>query len=338
VRADESLLGRSLWAIVLTITTVVVVLSFARQPLFGSDGSASAFGQSLTLWIAGGDAGERVSTVAEQAASCWDAKGRAATVGVLPGTSAAAVAGFFERVRGRPDELLLITSTTLGDIARDRSDALLPEESREQAQRAAGLLASAAPVAVLASDPLALAVRADSPIHTTAELLALMRRWPARPLFDIASNTWLQGNLAELVQSAGLRGEVPYGVFKSSKEALASLDAGEAQVALASRSAIREAVRGDRLRELPWPASGAAAPRAWLAILAPAGLAPGKLASLRAQARGLCAGAVWTRLLRHDGLAPVAPSTVHLGTFVRQGMAEAMRMQALAGQIMRDYK
>lgn len=337
MQAEESLLGRVLWVLVLTIAVVVVVLSFARQPLFGSDGDASTFGQPLTLWIAGSDAGERVSSVAEQAASCWDLQGRTATVGVLPGNSSEAVANFLEHGRHRTNELLLITSTTLGDIARDRADALLPEEGREAAQRASRLLGGAEPVAVLASDPIALAVRASSPIRTTEQLLTLMRQAPAKPLFDVASNTWLQGNLASLVDSAGLHGEVPYAVFDTSKEALESLRTGEAQVALAPRSTIQEAVSSRKLRELPWPAAGPA-PRAWLAVLAPSGLNTKQLTKLRTQAQGLCAGAVWTRLLSEDGLSPVAPSAFNLSTFVRQGLAEATRMQALASRIMRDYQ
>src|ERR1700742_1315037 len=107
MREEESALGRFLWVVVLTAAVVVVVLSFARQPLFGSDGSLDAFGRPLTLWIAGSGGGGRVETVAQQAASCWQEGGRTASVGVLHGDSAGAVAGFLEHSHGSSDELLL---------------------------------------------------------------------------------------------------------------------------------------------------------------------------------------------------------------------------------------
>jgi hypothetical protein len=323
--------------LVLTIAVIVVVVSFAHQPLFGSDGNAAAFGQPLTLWMAGSGAGERAAVVAEQAASCWDLKGRAAGVGVLPGGSASAVAHFFARVHGESDELLVITSTTLADIAHERGNAVGSEEDRERAQRAANLLAGAAPVAVLASDPLEFAVRADSPVRKTAQVLSLMRQWTAGPLFDVSANAWLRGNLASLVLLAGLRGEVPYGVFDSSSEALASLGAGQGEVALAPRSAIRQEMHADKLRELPWPAPAGLGPRAWVAVLAPAGISASELANLRAQAHSLCAGAVWARLLRTDGLAPAPSASVPLGRFVRIGMGDSSQLQTLAAKVMRDY-
>jgi hypothetical protein len=333
---DETTLGRSLWATVLVVAVVVVVVSFAQRPLVGDDTQASGFaGPPLTLWVP--ESGSETAAVAAQAASCWQMNNRAATVGVLPGGSAASVADFLSRSRRQSNQLLLITSTTLAEVAHDGGDPLLPEEPRERAQQAAHLLADAAPIAVLASDPLALAVPASSHIRIVAQLLSLVSD-SAQPVFDVAANTWLRGNLAALVQNMGLHGLLPYRVFNSSREAVASLDAGDAQVLVAPHSAIRTDLSRGVLRELPWPGPGHSAPRAWIAILAPAGLPAHDVAALRRQARSLCSGAVWAKLLREDGLAPVAPRSVRLTSLVRGGLGEARRMQALATQVMRDYQ
>lgn len=329
-------MSRSLWAIVLTVVVAIVVVSYARQALDGG-GEAAGYGPSLTLWVAGADAAGQTMSVATQAASCWELNGHSASVGVLPGGSTTAVAEFLNGVRGKPDELLLITSTTLADIAHDRGDPLLDAESRERAARAQRLLTAAPPVAILASDPLTLAVRARSPVHTTAQLLERIRGAAARPLFDVAEDSWLRGNLAALVQSAGAHGEVPYGVFASSREALASLAADEGQVVVAPFSTIGKDLRDGRLRKLRWPLAGGASPREWIAILAPDGLRASEVDALRAQARGLCAGTAWSELLRGDGLSPVDARAVSLRSFVPNAFSEATRLQRLAHRLLRDY-
>jgi len=324
-----------LWAIVLTIVVLIVVVSYAQQALSSSDDEAVGFGPSLTLWVAGAQSGGQTVSVATQAASCWELHGHSTTVGVLPGGSATAVAEFLDGVRGKPDELLLITSTTLADIAHDQRDPLLGDESRERAERAEQMLSAAAPIAILASDPLTLTVAAHSPIHNTDELFERIRHFSSRPLLDVAADSWLRGNLAALVEQAGVQGVVPYGVFGSSREAIANVAGDGEEVGLTPYSAVRADLQSGRLREIRWP--GGRPPRTWMAILAPAGLAREEIAALRRQARGLCAGGAWAEVLRTDGLHPVLPGAVGLGSFVPDGIREAARLQVLARRIMRDY-
>lgn len=334
---DESPLGRALWAIVLSVVVAIVLFSFARRPLLSGDGEASGFSRPLTLWVAGAEGGGgQAEAVARQLADCWQASGRSATVGVLPGGSSSSVVDFLERVRNTPDELLLISGTTLSDIARERDDLLLPEP-RERAQHAVRLLGRAAPIAVLEGERLALAVRADSPVRTAAQLLSLLSRQPARPIVGVADDAWLEGNLAALVQSVGLHQDMPYDVFTSSHSAVLGLDEGQAQAVLAPSSALHRDLRDGRLRELPWPPAGGQAPRGWVAIVAPAGLSPRTVAALREQTHGLCTGAAWSRLLREDGLAPVAPAKIGLEGFLADGVREATRLQTLAARTIRDY-
>jgi hypothetical protein len=330
---QESSFDRTLWTIVLALAVAVVVFSFARRPLLGGESEASGFSPPLTLWLAGPQTGGQAEAIAQQAASCWERSGRPVTVGVLPGNSATAVTDFLDRAHRTPGDLLLITSTTISDIAHDRVGASL-SVAGERSQRAEQLLLEAPPVAVLAGDRLALAVRASSTIHRTEELLALIRRESSRPLLGIAGNTWLEGNLAALARYAGLHGDVPYSVFHSSREAVKSLDTGEVEAVAVPHSALRGA---EHLRELPWPSTGRLAPRSWVAIVAPAGLSSSELSALRAQARQLCAGSTWTAMLRSDGLLPMAPSGPALKGFVRRDIDEESRLQALAAHVVRDY-
>lgn len=333
---QESPLDRTLWTIVLTVAVLVVVLSFARQPLLGGDNEASGFTPPLTLWLAGPQTGGEAEALAQQVASCWSQAGRPVTVGVLPGSSSTAVTDFLDRVHHAPGDLLLITSTTVSNIAHDRA-AMELSVAGERGQRAARLLNDASPVAVLASDRLALAVRSSSPIRATDQLLELMRHESSRPLLGVAQNTWLDGNLAVLAQYAGLRGQVPYSAFGSSREAVVSLEAGEVEAVIAPQSALRHEASDDRLRELPWPSASGAIPRSWVAIVAPNGLSSTELTTLRAQARHLCSGATWTTIVRGDGLLPAAPSQPALAGFVRKDLSEEGLRQELAARIVRDY-
>jgi LysR substrate binding domain len=331
---SESRLDRSLWTIVLTVAVGLVIANFAQGPLFGNDGEASGFTRPLTLWIAGGETGSQTESVARQVAACWELGGRSTSVGVLPGSSTSAVVDFLGHRDRTPDQLLLLTSLTLADIAHEARETA-GSEARERAQQATRLLADSPLVSLLGSDPLTLAVRADSPLRSTGQLLALMRERSSQPLIGIAEDTWLQGNLAALAVDAGVGGEMPFDAYRSSREAVVSLDAGEIGVVLAPRIALARDIQDGRLRALSWP--GAATPRAWVALLAPRGLDAIQLASLRQQADGLCAGGTWQRMLRGDGLTPQEPRHTVAVSFVHDGLAEATRLQALAAQIVRDY-
>jgi hypothetical protein len=331
--SDESRLSRSLWAVVLTIAVVVVVLSFARRPLIGGDVNANGFPPPLTLWVAAPEADSRTATLAAQAASCWGHDNGTTDVGILPGDSAAAVVEFMRHSRKRADDLLLVTSSTIATIVRDRDDSLLPAEVREHAIEAIHMLARVDPIAVLASDPLTLAVRKDSPIHSASDLLAYMRQAPLHPVFDVGNDPWATDNLAALVRRAGLTGEIPYGVFDSPREALASLDSSEGGVVMAPRSALGKEL-GKRLRTLPWPPS--MSPSAWVAIVTGDGVPRSRVRALRAQTQRLCAGSGWAGVLRKDGLTPVAAGTVRLDSFLSNDIARASQLQTIASRTMRD--
>lgn len=333
--ASETVFDRSLWAIVLTIAVIVVALSFARGPLSGSGGPTSALAAPLTLWVAGDESSSEAQALAQQAAACWQFGGRSANVGVLPGGSVEAVGDFLHHTRGAPNDLLILTSATLSEIAYE---ALRPPGSpaRANAQAAAQRLLEATPVAVLGGDSMSLAVPSSSPIRSSLQLLSVLRAHPSHPVLGVATEAWLEGSIASLAQSAGVEGEMPFNAYRSSAEAVASLDAGEAEAVVAPHSALVDDLRQGALRQLAWPTPSTAA-EGWVAIMAPSGLNPSVIASLRRQATQLCSRDGWRQHLRSDGLSPVRTTSRSLRGLIRNGLTEAGRTQALATHVVRNY-
>ncbi|HEU0249652.1 MAG TPA: hypothetical protein VFR48_02905 [Solirubrobacteraceae bacterium] len=340
----ESSFDRTLWMAVLAAAIAIVLASFVRHPLFGGDGEASGFGRSLTVWVASGEAGSQTEAVAHQVAACWDLDGRSVSVGVLPGSPTSAVVDFLRRPHRAPDELLVVTSTTLSDIAHAEREAIAAE-TRERARQAARLLSNAPAVALIGSDPLTLAVRAGSPLDSTSALLSLLRAQSAQPLVGIAESSWLRGNLAVLAHSAGVEGQMPFSSFRSSREALASLGSSDVRVVLAPRSAVASDLHDGVAQVLSWPNTQAvsrrgatgAVPQAWMALLAPRGLSAAQLAGLHRQATSLCTPTTWGRMLRSDGLRPADGDSEVPRDFVRDSLGEAAQLQQLASRVVREY-
>lgn len=332
---SENVFDRTLWAIVLTIAVIFVAINFARGPLTGSAAPTSALAAPLTLWVTGAESSNETQALAQQAAACWQLGGRQANVGVLPGGSVEAVGDFLHHTHGAANDLLVLTSGTLSEIAYE---ALRPPGSpaRANAQAAAQRLLEATPLAVLGTDSMSLAVSSGSQIRSTTQLLSVLRARPSRPVLGVATEAWLEGSIASLAQSAGIAGEMPFDAYRSSAEAVASLDAGEAEAIVAPHSALVAGLRSGALRQLAWPAPSAASD-GWVAIMAPAGLDPSVIASLRRQAAQLCSEDGWRQHLRSDGLSPVRTSSRSLRSLIRNGLGEAGRTQELATRVVRNY-
>jgi hypothetical protein len=334
----ESELGRVLWTLVLVAVIAVVVASFAQRPLLGGDEEASGFAAPLTLWVASANPGSEAERVVQQAASRWDTSNRIASAEVLPGGSVAGVTSFFERIHHDPGDLLVISSSTIADIAHDRARPRLSEISL-QARHAAGLLSSAPPIAVVSADPLLLAVPRDSPLKDL-QGLSESGEETSTPLFSVADDSWETSNLANLVERYGLTGRIPYDVLPSSRNAVIETDSGQASVVLAPRSEIRDELRTGRMRQLPWPrgmGNPPTPPETWIAILGGTGLSTEQVASLRAQARELYDNRAWREVLRGDGLSPVSLSAAGLHRFVNTNLSEAEELQGTAARVERDY-
>jgi tripartite-type tricarboxylate transporter receptor subunit TctC len=328
----ESSLGRVLWIAILVILGGYVAADFVRSPFLSPSGSAAVRPAELTLWVPATEAGREAEVVAREAAAGLVLQGRTVAVKSLPGGSSQAVSEFLSRPQGeRGSGLLLVTTTTLADLAHDRRDHLVPGAS-EEAVAALDLLRRAAPLGVLASEPLALAVSRGSQFGGTAELLRSMRRAPWKPLFGISDDTWSRVQLAALVQRAEVNGHIRFGVFHSGAEAAQAVETSGANTALATRGSLQEDVRSGGLRELPWPFDGQA-PRAWMALVASPGAGAPEVARLRGWVGELTRAPRWRQLQREAGRQSGDPSATRLRRLLRSAAAQANRLEAIAQRV-----
>jgi tripartite-type tricarboxylate transporter receptor subunit TctC len=334
----ESELSRFLWTLVLAVVIALVIASFAQHPLLGGNGQASGYQQQMTLWVASADPSQETERVVQQAANRWDTRTRIALAEVLPGGgSVADVASFLERVHGNPRDLLVVSSTTVADIAHDRAQGVASEVGL-RARHAAAMLEHAPPIAVVCADPLLLAVPRDSPVRDLeAPPAAGSGSSPSTPLFSVANDTWETSNLAALVERYSLTGRIPYEVVSSARAAIVATTSGQASVVLAPRSEIRGELHSGRMRQLPWPRRQSAEPESWIAILGSIGLSRAQVRSLRAQARDLYGSSGWESVLRGDGLTPASVPQAALPHFVDANLDRAMALQNAAVRVVHDY-
>jgi tripartite-type tricarboxylate transporter receptor subunit TctC len=282
---------RTIWALIMAVAIGVLLLSvFDLPPSVSEPPPASAH---ITLWV------------------YWELGDSTATVEALPGN---AVTGFLERGAAQAREnMLVLTSTTLSHIAG--------------AADGSALVARAPVIAVLASDPLELAVPASSSIRSSAQLRLALRAYPGRRLFGLAQDDWVKGNFAALAAYWRLRERRVYTAFDTIQDSVAGLEAGVTAVVLAPRSALVREVRAGKLRVLHWPDRNP--PEAWVALAAPVGLPKADVEALRRKAAQIAREPGWRRLLIGDGLTPRDPSPAALAAFLHDGATNAARLAAL---------
>jgi hypothetical protein len=328
----ESRLGRALWIAIVVVLGGYVVTDFVRSPFLAPSGSAAVRGPAVTLWAPAAEYGGETGVVLDRGAAALELNGHPTAVKSLSGGTAQAVIDFFSGYSGSGGDLLVVTSTTLADLAHDRHDLLVPGAA-EQAAIARELLRRAEPVGMLESEPYSLAVGRESAIRSGSGLLAALARSPRRQLFAIEDDTFSRDQLAALVDRAGVDGEVHFGVFQSAAEAGGAIASGTANVVLAPRGALREEVAAGRLRELAWPLRGAP-PRTWIALVARPHLPAHRLAHLRRWVRALSGDRRWAAQLRREGRSPASPGTRRLaGLLADTGRAD--RLERLAQSVER---
>ncbi len=331
---QESTLGRTLWIGVLVLLVCYVAADLARSPFLAQRGAAAVRAPQLTLWITGPEAGGEAEIVARQAAAGLELENHSAVVKRLDGGSSHAVAEFLSQppqLRGA--DLLVLTSSTLADLAHDREDRLVPGAA-EQAVLAQALLRRSTPIRALTADRLAIAVNPQSQIDGTTDLLSAMRSAPWERLFAIADDSWSRVQLAALVERAGVSGEARFRVFSSGEEAARAVGDGTAETALVTRGALLgETARGN-LRRLAWPVGGWA-PRTWIALVAPPGLATSRAAKLRHTVDRLLADPTWRAQQRRAGREPLAADRPSLPALLATGSARAAQLERLADRVER---
>jgi hypothetical protein len=329
----ESRIGRVLWIAIVIVLSGYVVTDFVRSPFLAPSGSAAVRGAALTLWAPASENGGETGAVLDQGAAALELGGHATVVKSLSGGTSQALIDFFSGQAGSRRDLLVITSTTLADLAHDRHDQLVPGAA-EQAALARELLRRAAPIGMVESEPLTLVVGSHSAIQSGSGLLRRLARAPEDQLFGIADDTFSRDQLAALVDRAGVNGEVRFAVYQSGAEAGGAIAGGSADVALAAAGAVHGDVAGGSLRELRWPLDGGRAPRAWIAVVARPDMPAARLARLRAWFRALAGNRRWDAQLRRAGRAPAAPGTRRLAALVAD-TGGADRLERLAQRIER---
>ncbi|HEX6667375.1 MAG TPA: hypothetical protein VF081_12355 [Solirubrobacterales bacterium] len=328
----ESTLGRALWIALLVVLGGYVVADFVRPPFLAGSGSAAVRPAELTLWSAAGEASGETGAVVQGAAAALELNGHTSVVKTLEGGSSQAVAEFLaDPPHGDGAPLLVVSSSTLANLARDRRDRLIPGAA-EEAAKARELLRRSIPLGLIESDPLAIVVARDSGVESSAELLSELRESPWMRRFAIADDIWSRVQLAAMVNRAGVDGHIPFSVFQSGAETGEAIVNGAANTAVATRGALREDVQAGRLRELPWPFAGEA-PRSWVVLVAAPGTAPARVAGLRRWIADLSRDPSWRRELRHSGRIPGDPGSVDPEQLLRGGTARADQLELLAQRV-----
>jgi hypothetical protein len=303
----ESRLGRILWIAIVLLLGGYVVADFVRSPFLAPNGSAAVRGAAVTLWTPAGESGGETGAVLEGTAAALELQGHGTAVKSLRGGTAQALIGFFSGTsRAQRGDLLVVTSTTIADLAHDARDRLVPGAS-EQAALARVLLRRSQPIGMLESDPLSIAVSPRSPLRTGHQLLESLAAYPFDQSFAIGDETFSRDQLAALVYGAGVDGEVHFSVFQDGSQASTALETGGADAVLATRGELREDAAAGRLRELGWPIDGGRAPRAWVGLVARPDLPRRRLDRLRRCFASLARDREWAAHLRADGRAPARP-------------------------------
>jgi tripartite-type tricarboxylate transporter receptor subunit TctC len=324
-----------LWPALLLVLLAHAVSDVLHHPFLGDTGDAAIVDAHLTLWVPGTEAGGPSEAVAREAAASLQLTGRPATIKLLRTGGAAGAVGRFlgPGSNARPADLLVVSSATVADLARGRSDTLFGDQAVEAAD-AVALLRRARPLAILAQDTLQLAVRTRSRLRDGAQLTAELRRDPRSHLLAIEGDAWTKVQLGRLVQRAGVAGRVPYRAYPSGGEAALGLESGDADVVLAPSSELRAEVATGRLRVLRWPSRDGVAPRAWTAVLEAPRLRPGQHERLADELGRLADDPHWRALLRSAGRA--VPTVAPPRAFLAERLADAAWLQRATAHVERD--
>ncbi len=326
----DSAHGRTLWLAVVVLVAGFVLADFVRSPLLPGSGAAALSAPELTLWTPRTEAGGEAAVVARDAAAGLELAGHPTVVKQLPGGTSQAIAELLSRPpRRRTTDLLVLSSTTLASLARDRADRLVPGAAG-QAVEAEALLRRSKPLGVLAEEPLALGAAPESGIKSSAELIAQIREAPESCVFGIADDGWSRVQLASLVNRAGIGGNVHFVPSESGALAAQATADGAANLVMAPRGAVRAEGRAGRLRRLDWPFDGGRSPRFWVGLVAPTRVPSARLADLRNSVAKLAKDRGWRSQLAARGRTPRKTGAGYLANLLLKEARRAGREGELA--------
>ena len=247
-------------------------------------------------------------------------------------SGAAGVIGSDAVAKAAPDgsHLLLTSSTFLTTAA---TQAKLPYDP----------LAALIPVAMVAEGPLLVAVPAERPIRTPADLVAAAKAKPGALNYGTAGVGSLAHHATELLNGAAniQMTHVPY---KGAGPALIDLAAGQIDVMISNYSSLVSQMKAGKVRAIavtspkPSPAFpelppiGSAVPGyamdIWVTVFAPAGTPAALIERLNKEINGISASPELRTFLDPDGAQPVAMPPAAIAARMKQDLAQLKRIAA----------
>lgn len=247
-------------------------------------------------------------------------------------SGAAGVIGSDAVAKAAPDgsHLLLTSSTFLTTAA---TQAKLPYDP----------LAALIPVAMVAEGPLLVAVPAERPIRTPADLVAAAKAKPGALNYGTAGVGSLAHLATELLNGAAniQMTHVPY---KGAGPALIDLAAGQIDVMISNYSSLVSQMKAGKVRAIavtspkPSPAFpelppiGSAVPGyamdIWVTVFAPAGTPAALIERLNKEINGISASPELRTFLDPDGAQPVAMPPAAIAARMKQDLAQLKRIAA----------
>jgi tripartite-type tricarboxylate transporter receptor subunit TctC len=332
----ESTLARGLWIGMLVLLCAYIAVDLLSSPFEGGDsGRAAVRPPEVTLWVPAPEAGGETMVVARQAAAGLELRGHPSVVKRLKGGSSPSIARMLTSRPGGPgDDLLVISSSTLAEIAHDRYETLVPGAA-EQSLVARQLLLRSRPLALLSADPLLLGVPRGSAITNTHGFLAALRRHPSRRLIAIGEDAFSRAQLASLLKRAGISGDVRFDVRESGPVAAEATQEGAAGSVLTPRGTVLGDVRSGRLHRLEWPLGGGRPPRDWVAVVAPPRLGAAAGARAGRWLQALARDPHWRAAQHRQGRQTPRLRRRQLTDFLAVGIVHAERQERLSRRIER---
>lgn len=249
--------------------------------------------------------------------------GVTAIVDNKPGAGGAIGAEFV--ARSAPDgATLLVTSSTLTANA-----AVQPKTSYD-------VVKSFAPVAMLASGPMVLAVSDKSPYKTVADLVAAAKKDKGAINYGSSGVGSINQMASELL--AGDSGiEFTHVPYKGISNALTDLIAGQVQFVIASFPSVAVQVKGGKVRALgvtsparsrfapQWPSVAETVPNysaeLWWGVFAPAGTPQPLIDKLNAEIRDIIATPEMREIFAREGAEPSSMTAPQFAEHIRRDSA-----------------
>lgn len=242
----------------------------------------------------------------------------------------------------------VIGSEAVAKAPRDGSHLLLTSSTflttaATQAKLPYDPIGAFAPVAMVAEGPLLVAVPADRPIKSPADLIAAARAKPGALNYGTAGIGSIAHLATELLNGAA-KIQMTHVPYKGAGPALIDLAAGQIDVMISNYSSLVPQMKSGKVRAIavtspkPSPAFPDLAPLAaavpgysidiWVTVFAPAGTPAPLVQRLNKEINEISASPELRTFLDPDGALPVALPPAAVATRMKQDLAQLKRIAA----------